>query len=346
MNYSIFSQAPYVNRYQGIQPTGNFLEKQTSGKSEEMRNLLRNLQSSQVQDANPYSVMPDSKTNGFLDMYGVAEEEEDKEQVKTPSKYNYREVSMKIRQAKNSVSAGQAVISAKRKVLEVRREIAKGDGDEEELQLALAHAKQMEMAARKKKHHLELEELIHTIQKRDEHADEREDRMKESASGIQSVFSEQAQEEVSKQEDAVFEKRQELMDEMQEELKESAAQASDEMMAELGEMIAEFGEEQLKELEEEMEQLVNLEVLDQLMSEEELEKLKQKHRHAENKAMVKADMDYLKGMFKHFQEKGVSVPGFSMAAQSAATPIFSVTVDNFTSASVSSSQTTSIDIQI
>ena len=357
MNYSIFSQAPYVNRcldmYTSLLPkkqSGAACQAEEEGqpavKSQEMRNLLRNLQSSKAQDDNPYSILPNTKEKGFLETYGADEQEKDEEQVKTVSKYNYREVSMKIRQAKNSVSAGQAVISAKRKVLEVRRELAKGDGDQEELQLALAHAKQMEMAARKKKHHLELEELADTLHKRDENVKESEDRMKETASGMQSVLAEQAQEAVSKQEDDVFEKRQELEDAMLEELKESSSQVSDEMMAELEEMIAEFGEEELKELEEEMEQLENLEVVDPHMSEEELEELKRKHRHAENKAMVKADMDYLKGMFKHYQEKGISLPGFSMTSQSAAMPVFSVAVDNFTSASVPSAQTASIDIQL
>ena len=62
--------------------------------------------------------------------------------------------------------------------------------------------------------------------------------------------------------------------------------------------------------------------------------------------MTKADMDYLKGMFKHLQEKGSSVLGFSGMNASAGMSSFSVTVDNFTSLSVPSVQMTSIDIQI
>ena len=44
------------------------------------------------------------------------------------------------------------------------------------------------------------------------------------------------------------------------------------------------------------EMLENMEIVDPHMSEEELEELKRKHRAAENKAIVKAEMDYLKGL--------------------------------------------------
>lgn len=339
----IYSQTPYVNRYRQSEEVSH-----PTVKSQEMRQLLRNLQGSGTQSADPCSMMAQSKNGSFLETYGVEEQEGYKEQVKNAFKYNYREVSLKIRQAKNSTSAGQAVISAKRKVLEVKRKIAKGDGDDEELQLALSHAKQMEMAARKKKHHLELEELVDAVRGREEHAGECEDGENDSASEseLQSIFSEQAQEEVSKAEDAVLKMRQELLDSVQKQMKKDADQISDEMMADLNEMIAEFGEEELKELEEEMEQLECLEVVDPHMSEEQLEDLKRKHRNAENKAMTKADMDYLKGMFKHLQEKGSPVLGFSGINASAGMSSFSVTVDNFTSLSVPSVQMTSIDIQI
>ena len=61
-------------------------------------------------------------------------------------------------------------------------------------------------------------------------------------------------------------------------------------------MVAEFGEEELKQLEEAMEAFESMEVLDPHMSDEQFEDLKRKHRAAENKAIVKADMDYLKDM--------------------------------------------------
>ena len=375
MNVSVFLQSSYINRYQktarspfmnqqpanGNTKAGSSLFYQSnilgrgedvqegsnaqvsSSLSQEMQGLLRDLQRSREQQENTFSAMPQSKVNDIFGTSGTSDEKEEK--VKKPSKYNYREVSMKVRQAKNTISAGQALLAAKRKVLEVRRQLAKGDGDEEELQLALTHAKQIEMAARKKKHHLELEELVETVQKRDEASEEKEDRMKEASSELQSTMSQMAQDEVAKQEDQVFEKRQELMDSLEEQMEESRSQLSDEMLEGLNELIAEFGEEELKALEEEMEMLESLEVLNPHMSEEELEELKQKHRSAENKAMVKADMDYLKGMIKHGQEKGVAIPGFGSGGGSLTMPMFSVSVADF-GGSQPNIEVSTVDIQI
>ncbi|MCR4892688.1 MAG: hypothetical protein K5989_10975, partial [Lachnospiraceae bacterium] len=90
--------------------------------------------------------------------------------------------------------------------------------------------------------------------------------------------------------------------------------ASEDMLSELNQMISEYGEETLKQLEESMEMLENMEVVDPHMSEEDLEKLKRKHRLSENKAIVKAEMEYLKGLFKHYAEAGGSAGKISSAA--------------------------------
>ena len=243
----------------------------------------------------------------FDKLLGTNDKDKDKEQVQKVTVYNYKEVSTKIQRAKTSVSAAEAVIAAKRKVAEVKRKIANNDGDAEELQLALTHAKRMEMAARKKKHNLELEELVGRTRKRDEN----QDKMEESAKNLKQEMAELSEEEVSEQEDAVFEERQDMLDEFQEMMEEKGIQPSDDMMAEMNSMIAEFGEELLEELEKQMEQLEDMEIVDPHMSEEDFEDLKRKHRAAESKAMMKADMDYLKGMIKHAQEKGGSMPGLT-----------------------------------
>ncbi len=235
------------------------------------------------------------------------DKDKDKEQVHKVTVYNYKEVSTKIQRAKTSVSAAEAVISAKRKVAEVKRKIANNDGDAEELQLALTHAQRMEMAARKKKHNLELEELVKNTRTRDEN----QDKLEESAKDLKQEMAELSEEEVAKQEDAVFEERQDMLDEFNEMMEEQGLQPSDDMMAKMNSMIAEFGEELLEELEKQMEQLESMEIVDPHMSEEDFEDLKRKHRAAESKAMMKADMDYLKGMIKHAQEKGGSMSGLT-----------------------------------
>jgi len=273
-------------------------------KSEEMRTFLRNLKQTSIQKDNPYAVTSKDKVNGFLELSGSPDSEEDETVPKT-TQYNYNEVANKIQQAKTSVGAGQALISAKRKVLEVKRKIASGEGDPEELQLALTHARRMEIVAGRKKRHLEMEEMIVTTQRRDEMLD----KMEEAASDMKNAMVDAAGEEIAKQEDGIFKDREEMLDDITKEIGESGAAVSDEMMSELNEMIAEFGEEELKALEESMEQFENLEVLDPHMSKEDLEDLKRKHRNAENKAIVKANMDYLKEMIKQTVQKGGSIPG-------------------------------------
>ena len=223
------------------------------------------------------------------------------------TKYNYKEVETKIRQAKTSVSAGQAVRSAKKKVMDVKRQISKGDGDAEELQLALTHAKRMEMAARKKKHHLELEELVENTRKMDEKLEKFEDAADSQKNGpgrLGYSFVDMKEEEITKQEDKIFEEREAMLEETLESFEDSGVTLSDEMMTGLNEFISEFGEDELEALEEAMEFLEDLEVIDPHMSEEGFEELKRKHRASEDKAMLKADMDYLKGMVKLQQERG------------------------------------------
>ncbi len=175
------------------------------------------------------------------------------------------------------------------------------------MELALNHAKRMEMVARKKKHHLELEEMAVHTQK----SDENRDRMEEAATEMKNALVLTEEEKVTEKEDAVFNERKEMLHEAKEQLSESASQTSEDMTSELNDMISEFGEEELKQLEEAMEMLENMEVIDPHMSEEDLEDLKRKHRAAENKAIVKADMDYLKDMIKHQIDKGGSIPGMS-----------------------------------
>ncbi len=255
----------------------------------------------------------ENKINGFLETSETSDTSGE-EEVKEPVNYNYKEVTTKIRQAKTSVSAGRALLSARRKVLEIRRKIAAEEGDPEELQLALTHARRVELAARKKKHHLELEEMVAVTQKRDERMEQQE----EAGSGMESAVFSELESKLGEKEEAIFDERSAVMEGLREEMEASSAagaEISDEMMAQLNEMLADLGEEELKQLEEAMELLETMEVLDPHMSKEELEEVKRKHRDAENKAMLKADMDYLKGMIKlQMQNAGSGMPGNSGTA--------------------------------
>ncbi len=279
--------------------------------SKHMRQLLRGLKNTREQDRNPYTSVSKDRENGFLELSGSSESEET-EITEKPVNYDYKEVAAKIQQAKTSIRAGQAVISAKRKVLEIKRKIASEDGDAVELQLALTHAKRMEMVARKKKHHLELEEMVVNTQRRDENRDE----MEEAASDMKNALIDAEEEKVTEQEDDIFYEREEMITEAYEEAVESGSKISEDMLSKLNKMISEFGEEELKQLEEAREMLENMEIEDPHMSKEDLDDLKRKHRAAENKAIVKADMEYLKKLIKYQQEKAGNISEMSGSGSS------------------------------
>ncbi len=248
----------------------------------------------------------EDKKNGYIDLNATKNKKKEQKADK-PVRYNYKEVASKIQSAKTSAGAEQAVLSAKRKVLEIKRKISSGDGDAEELQLALTHAKRMEMVARKKKHHLELEELVVTTQSRDERAEEFEKNM----SGVRDALITSGEVKLGKAEDEILDERVEMIDETLDEIKEGNIEISEEELTELNEMIAEFGEEELKELEDAMEDLESLEIIDPHMSPEDLKELKIKHRNTEHRDIVKANMDYLKELIRYQHDNGGMSPSLS-----------------------------------
>ena len=286
----------------------------TQSKNEELRNLLRGLDDNNKNNNSNKATLI-GKTNGFLDTK-TKYNTKDKLDIKK-YKYNYKQISSKILSAKTSVSAGQAVIAAKRKVIEVKRKLVANPKDSDELQAALIHAERMEMAARKKKHNLEMEELVSNTMKRDDYNDKIEEQSKSSNDAVNSIV-EQRQEEIFEREDEIFGKRQEMYDELREQLQESLSDMSEEMMLKMQQSIAEFGEEELKALEEEMQMLESMEIVNPHMSEEDYNKMKAKHRADEQKAIMKADMDYLKAILKlNFEsEAKASQAAFSSAQSS------------------------------
>lgn len=262
-------------------------------------------------------------TNNFLtpmdkqeDIFGTQKEEDKKEDklLESGNTYNFKEVSNKIMRAKTSVSAGQAVIAAKRKISEIKRKMsASGEDGTEELELALVHARKMEVVAQRKKNNLELEEMARNTQKRDE----MQDKLQESASILKNDVIENAKDQIMDeqmqniQEQAEINKEEarqnrEKIEEKLEETREQMQQLMEENMEGMEEFSEEMSDAEMEALKEMSEMLDSMETMDPHMSEEELNKLKTKHRLSENKALMKADMDYLKGMFKTMDAKGAN----------------------------------------
>lgn len=319
-------------------PLSKFANKVTEDKasiSQQMRQMIRDLKQEQYA-----SKTTKDKVNGFSELSGSPDAAED-EEIDTSEKYNYKTVASKIQRAKTSISAGQAVLAAKRETLKIKRKISSGNGDPEELQLALTHAKRMEMVARKKQHHLELEEMVERTQSRDEKLDDQRD----VGQQMTSVLASAEEEKITEKEDAIFDAREEMLDAALTQMQEGETSFSEEELKELNEMISEFGEEELKELEEAMELMETMEVVDPHMSKADLEDLKRKHRASEDKAIMKANMEYLKDMIKHELAKNASMPGMSGGGGISPAAAYSVPQSMGMSVSAPQMQAPSIDIQ-
>ncbi len=283
------------------------------------------------------------EATGYLDL-GSAKKKETK--LTGSLNYDSKEVSSAVLQAKTSVSAGKAVIKAKRKVLELKRQLAKGGDDAKEIMVALSHAKAIERVAKKKKHHLELEELVEKTQQTDEKLEELKGEPKEGSGGgfTNFDFIEEAQQEIEDARDEILEEisPEEMMavEACMEEIpleeipieeisvEEIPVEPASGDMEEFSEEMTEAVSEALSNLDEAQEMLEELEVVDPHMSKEDLKKLKIKHRSSEEKDIVKADMSYLRDMIKHaldqqMQSTGASqMAGLLAGATAAPSPVF------------------------
>ena len=72
----------------------------------------------------------------------------------------------------------------------------------------------MEMVARKKKHHLELEELVENTQKRDEKLDGQKSALVQMQSAVVSA----EEEKITEKEDAIFDAREEMLNQALEQM--------------------------------------------------------------------------------------------------------------------------------
>ena len=266
----------------------------TQEKLAEQREKLRNLTFERKVQENPYaSYSKDSLSNIFGKMQTLQARAAEKTNYQPKKKLNYNpmQIANKILRAKTSLSAGNAVLSARRKVVELKRKLFAGQADSDEVQTALIHAERMELVAKRKKRALENEELVERVQEQD---GRREDRESESDT-LERNRVMAREDQIADAEDAVFEKRQEAVDEVMEEL----AARGEEVTKELTETLSKLGEELIAELEDQMEALQGMEILNPHMSEEKLEEVKRKHRAAEERAIMKANMEYFKTTMKH-----------------------------------------------
>ncbi len=239
---------------------------------------------------------------------GTENEEEEKEDklLNSGKVYNFKEISNKIMRAKTPVSAGQALTAAKRKISEIKRKLASEGGEDDELQLALTHARKMEVVAQRKKNNLELEEMVKNTRNRDKLLE----RMERKASSFETDKFEMLKDEITdKQLDHIEEQGEiarEEAEKTREMLSEKVEETTEAMSEQLGETIDEMSDAESEMLKEMSEMLDQMEIVDPHMNEQDFNKLKLKHRLSEQKALMKADMEYLKDVFKNMENKGTS----------------------------------------
>lgn len=182
--------------------------------------------------------------------------------------YNYRDVSGRILRAKTSVSATLVVTHARTMVAVLRRRYGCGEYNDRDLEIAIIHAEKMVRIAKKKLKNLKMEEI-----------------------GRRTSEAEKAQEELED---------------------ENSLNTAD-MQSEEREISADELRDMIRELEQELQELAAENSLDDLMdeclgaggavSEEELERVKKKHRCDEMRQIVEADMKYLKAMFQRMMQE-------------------------------------------
>ena len=208
--------------------------------------------------------------------------------VKKPSiKYNYKLISASILKANTPNSANVAAMKATRKLGELLR--STGDDDSEpDMKAAIVHVRKMILIAKRKKKHLEQEEMAKQGKSADEDEENTSDKLNE-------------QELTGQAEDAMQDGLEKEQQQIADEIRQMEQDISEELADELVEIMKELASEEEKMLDDMYENLGGEDVTQ--ISADDLEDLKRKHRSDEWRDINKADMDYLKAKFYRLQQE-------------------------------------------
>lgn len=248
-------------------------------------------------------------------------------------KYHYKNMSSNIVRCKTSTSARQVVSQAKRELQKLKKAKASGKYDNEEIDAAIAHAKSMERIARKKARHLEEEELAKAskmgkveefVEKEGKKAENEEEvDSEDKAAEEEAAFEEENPQdtvsgEISPQEyyDSVeYFAQSAQFEEFALQMEDMTAEMLDEMETSMEEMMEDLGLEELSE---------SLLAATGKMDDNDIKMMEIVHRNKEMKELTKANMDYLKAIFEHYEslkDSATSAPIQASAAPPAATPV-------------------------
>jgi len=213
--------------------------------------------------------------------------------VKKRLPYSFKEISTRLLKTKKSGNAHQVLISARQKVVSLRLMYKGGVYDDDEVFAALMHAQAIVRVAKKREKHLEEEERA-------------EKKIEKDGTFCEADLEEKTEEATDKQ--------------MQkEERQQTKAKMDMQRMQKLMEQYERMMQEAMKELErlEDMDELSEEMGIDGEISMDpaDLDLMKKKHRADEMRAIMEADMKYLKFMFdkleKEKQSNNNSISSFS-----------------------------------
>lgn len=226
-------------------------------------------------------------------------------------KYHYKDMSSSIIRSKTSSSARQVVSQTKREIQRLKKAKLSGKYDEEEIDAAIAHAKAMERIARKKVRHLEEEEMAKASGKGkyEEFIDERIEKAEAEQAEVEQDETDMAEDDIS---DEISSETEELS-EISEEMSEMSEEMMDEITASMDEALKEMGLEELSE---------SLLAATGEMDEHDIKMMEINHRNKEMKDIVKANAEYLKAIFEHFESiKSAALPTGNVTPEAAAPPV-------------------------
>ena len=213
--------------------------------------------------------------------------------VKKRLPYSFKEISTRLLKTMKSGNAHQVLISARQKVVSLRLMYKGGVYDDDEVFAALMHAQAIVRVAKKREKHLEEEERA-------------EKKIEKDGTFCEADLEEKTEEATDKQ--------------MQkEERQQTKAKMDMQRMQKLMEQYERMMQEAMKELErlDDMDELSEEMGIDGEISMDpaDLDLMKKKHRADEMRAIMEADMKYLKFMFdkleKEKQSNNNSISSFS-----------------------------------
>lgn len=188
--------------------------------------------------------------------------------------YNFKQISTQIMMAKTSSTAKGVVIKARAKVVQLLRKQTGLGSMDSELAAAIIHAKKMERIAKKRVNHLKEEE---NAARGNSFADEFENNKENDELLTEGINSEDLQGLSHEELKELMQELQELMEELQDELEDETG------------------------LDELTDQLMFIST--DHMDENDLERLKKKHRSDELREIMEADMKYLKALFDKLEKE-------------------------------------------